>query len=85
MSPEEISWRQRCIRHRCASPRKPRQYMASARWWSLEARRGYTSSAASLRYAANMRWAAGLARQHGAGTWLELIARADVPNPEVRS
>lgn len=84
MSPEEITWRQRCIRHRSAFPRKPRQYMAASRWLALEAKRGYPSSADSLRYAANMRWAAELARVHGPGTWLELIARAGVRNPEAR-
>ena len=84
MSPEEITQRQRWLpRHlMVASPRTRLQYLCVARWWELEARRGYASSADSLRYAANLRWAAELARDHGPGTWSELIARAGVENPE---
>lgn len=51
-------------------------YRRLARWWELEARRGYSSSVDSLRYAANMRWAAEIAGQHGPGTWPELTAKA---------
>lgn len=58
------------------------EYRRLARWWELEARRGYSSTPSSLRYARNMRWAAELARAHGPGTWPELIARAGVKNPE---
>lgn len=65
-----------------ASPRTRREYRIKARWWDLEARRGYPSSPDSLRYAANMRWAAELAGLHGPGTWLELIQRAGTKNPE---
>lgn len=64
--------------------RTRRDYLLCARWLELEARRGYGSSADSWRYARNMRWAAELARIYGPGTWLELIARAGVENPENR-
>jgi hypothetical protein len=57
-------------------------YRRTARWWELEARRGYASHRASLRYAANMRWAAELVREYGEGTWLELLARSGHRNPE---
>lgn len=82
MTSGEISAAQRLYRM-VATPRTPRDYLACARWWEWEARRGY-ESAASLRYAANMRWAKALALTHGPGTWLELIARANVSNPESR-
>lgn len=67
-----------------SNPRTEAEYRSRARWWDLEARRGYVSTADSARYARNMRWAAELARAHGPGTWLELIARAGVQNPEAR-
>lgn len=50
-------------------------YRRAAFWWELEALRGYASSAKSSKYAANMWRAAGLARLHGPGTWLELQAK----------
>ena len=71
-------------------PRRPptlrtrRDYLSAGRWWALEASRGYGSSSNSERYARNMCWAAELATLHGPGTWLELIARAGVGNPEAR-
>lgn len=61
----EISLRQRLLECRTFSARGPRtwgEYMRCARWWELEARRGYASSEDSLRYASNMRWAAEAAR-----------------------
>lgn len=61
-----------------------RGYRVRARWWELEARRGYPSSGESLRYARNLRWAAELAGLHGPGAWLDLIRRAGAENPEVR-
>lgn len=61
-----------------------RDYLRCARWLELEAKRGYGSSADSWRYARNMRWAAELVGIYGPGTWLELIARAGVKNPEDR-
>lgn len=64
------------------TPRTHAEYRRCARWWELEARRGYASSAAALRYARNMRWAAELAGLHGPAPWLELLARAEVQNPE---
>lgn len=68
---------------RCSVINRTRaEYRRCARWWELEAKRGYPSSADSLRYARNMRWAAELAGLHGPGTWLELIKRAGVKNPE---
>lgn len=86
MSPDEITQRQRWLpRHlMVAVPRTRLQYLCVARWWELEARRGYASSADSLRYAANLRWAAELAVEHGPGTWSQLIERAGVENPEAR-
>lgn len=63
-------------------PRTRAEYRVRARWWELEARRGYGSSKASLRYAQNMRWAAELAGLYGPGTWRELLQRSGHPNPE---
>lgn len=57
-------------------PRTRNQYRILARWWELEAKRGYRSSSDSLRYAANMRRAAALTEFLGPGTWLELQDRA---------
>lgn len=37
-------------------PRTRRDFRVIARWWEIEARRGYPSSAQSFEYAANMRW-----------------------------
>jgi hypothetical protein len=45
-----------------ATPRTRVDYLRIARWWHLEARRGYPSSDRSARYARNMRWAAGPGR-----------------------
>jgi len=67
-----------------AFPRTRRDYRLVARWWEREAQRGYDSSASSARYARNMRWAAELAGLYGPGSWLELIARAGVKNPEAK-
>ena len=64
------------------TPRTPREYRCVARWWELEAARGYESSPASQRDARNMRWAAELAGLFGPGTWAELLARSGHPNPE---
>lgn len=81
------SWRKR--RRISLTPRTRREFQRLARWWELEARRGYPSSKMSLEYAANMRWAAETAGLLGDGTWLELRARvsaqAGEPKPcEVR-
>lgn len=65
-----------------AFPRTSRDYRACARWWELEARRGYASAPSSLRYARNMRWAAELAGLFGPGTWTELLSRSGHENPE---
>ena len=51
-------------------------YLRHARWWELEAQRGYESNARSVEYARNMRWAAELAGIHGPGTWSELLQRS---------
>lgn len=78
-----ITEQQRALRAlRPLTPRTRRDYLRRSRWWALEASRGYPSSADSSRYASNMRWAAELAAEHGPGTWLELIERAGVRNPE---
>lgn len=81
---QAITELQRRIGPRPTTLRTRRDYRRAARWWELEAKRGYPSSGDSLRYAANMRWAAELAGLHGDGTWLELVARAGVENPEAR-
>lgn len=60
-------------------PRSRRDYQRIARWWELEARRGYPSSGKSLEYAANMRWAAETAGLLGDGTWLELRSKVGAP------
>lgn len=78
---EAISAAQRRIPPRPVTLRTPRDYRRTARWWELEAQRGYPSSSASARYGRNMRWAAELAGIYGPGTWLELMSRAGVKNP----
>lgn len=83
----EITMRQRLLECLVFAGRGPRtwgEYMRSARWWELEARRGYASSANSLRYARNMEWAAELAREFGPGTWLELLKRSGHRSPVAR-
>ena len=74
MTEAEITDAQRHCRT-VPAPRTRSEYRAVARWWELEARRGYASSSVSLRYAANMRWAAQVAGETGPGTWLELRKR----------
>jgi len=69
----------------CATPRTRTEYRGRARWWELEARRGYGSSQASLRYARNLRWAAELTESYGNGTFAELLARSGFDNPERKS
>lgn len=80
-----ITDRQRALWPLPLTARTRTDYLRYARWLHLEARRGYESAAATARYARNMRWAAELAREYGPGTWLELIARAGVKNPEAKS
>jgi hypothetical protein len=70
------------VPRRVVTPRTRREYLRTGRWLALEASRGYPSSPASTRYAQNMRWAAELAALHGPGSWLELVGRAGVRNPE---
>jgi len=60
-------------------------YRRAARWWELEACRGYPSSADSAHYARNMRWAQEFAREFGPGTWLELVARSTTRTPDERT
>lgn len=55
-----------------ANPRTAGEYRRVARWWELEARRGYPSANSALLYALNMRWAAECANLHGPGTWIQL-------------
>ena len=82
MTPDEITAAQlRIPRHlRVMTPRTRMQYLAAARWWELEALRGYPSAKDSLRYARHMRWAAELAL-YKPGTWLELVQRVGIKNP----
>lgn len=82
LTDEAITFRQRLLECR-ASPCTWGEYMRVARWWELEALRGYASSADSLRYAANMRWAAELAREFGPGSWSQLLRRSGRRNPEL--
>lgn len=77
-----ITEAQRRIGPRGTVARTRTDYRRTARWWELEARRGYASHQDSLRYAANMRWAAQLAGLYGDGTWLELLDRSGSANPE---
>lgn len=74
---EAITEAQRRLPPSKAVDRTRSDYRRTARWWELEARRGYASASDSLRYGANMRWAAELAGIYGDGTWLELSARAE--------
>lgn len=55
MTPERISELQRLVAG-VVTPRTRRDFRWRARWWDLEAMRGYPSSDDSRRYAANMRW-----------------------------
>ncbi len=71
----EITEAQRRIDYRPATLRSRTDYRRAARWWELEARRGYPSSPDALRYARNMRWAAELTETYGEGTWLDLHER----------
>ena len=64
-------------RVRSAVDRTPQDYRRTARWWELEALRGYECAEESRQYGRNMRWAAELAGIYGPGTWLELKARQD--------
>jgi hypothetical protein len=76
VSADEITEAQRRLGAQPPVCRTRTDYRRRARWWELEARRGYESTARSLQYAANMRWAAELTGTHGPGTWLELSSRA---------
>lgn len=72
---EEITAAQIRLSPQAVTARTRLDYRKRARWWELEARRGYSSSSDSLRYAANMRWAAELAGIYGNETWLELSTK----------
>jgi hypothetical protein len=55
--------------------RTRRDYLRCARWWEIEAMRGYPSSDMSRQYAINMRWCADAVRDLNGGepaTWPEL-------------
>lgn len=54
----QITELQRKIPPRPPVPQTCQDFRRAARWWELEARRGYESSPRSRQYAANMRWAA---------------------------
>jgi hypothetical protein len=81
---DEITEAQRRLPRGAATPRTRHEYRRNARWWELEARRGYSTSADSIRYGQNMRWAAELAGLFGPDTWLELLKRSGHKNPEPR-
>jgi len=70
---EEITAAQLAIGPLPPTPRTRRDYRRLSRWWDLESRRGYASSADSARYAANMRWAADRVGLYGgSATWTEM-------------
>jgi hypothetical protein len=66
---------------RAVTNRTRRDYRCAARWWELEAKRGYASAHLSLEYAENMRWFAELVSIYGEGTVAELLGRSGFPNP----
>lgn len=90
MAPEQeqvaiTAAQQRLPPSRIGANRTRHDFRRTARWWELEARRGYDSSGRSLSYAVNMRFAAELAGIYGEGTWLELKARRERAEQEVRA
>jgi len=57
----EESWHPPLQRNpRLHVPNRRADLRRTARWWELEAMRGYPSSGRSLEYAANLRWLVGL-------------------------
>lgn len=82
MPADSITEAQQRLPRAPSSPQLARHYRLVARWWELEARRGYDSSADSRRYAENMDWAAELVALFGPGTWTELLDRSGCKNPE---
>ena len=74
---EEITRAQQRIGRLPTTPRTRTDYRRVARWWELEARRGYPSAESSRTYARNMRWAAERVLCDGRpGTWREIVSRA---------
>ena len=80
-----ISREQRALGPGAPRPRTYREFRRHARWWELEALRGYdwiltgstiTSSDASAMYARNQRLLSELALLHGSGTGVELLAKS---------
>ena len=55
-SQERIAELQRLIPPRPIVPKTRADFRRIARWWDLEAMRGYESSGRSRQYAANQRW-----------------------------
>jgi hypothetical protein len=80
---EEITEAQRRIGPRSITNRTRRDYRVCARWYELNAKRGYQSAHLDLEYAENMRWLAELVTIYGEGTPLELFARSGIPNPYI--
>lgn len=78
MSAEEITAAQLRLRQLHHPVHSPGWYARLARWWKLEARRGYPSSGLSLTYYSNMRWAAEAARAYGDLPWTTLRLFAEV-------
>lgn len=56
-------------------------YRRNARWWELEAARGYRSAWRSRVYARTLRWCSELAGIYGDGTFPELLARSGYSHP----
>lgn len=77
---ERVLYRLRTILLRVTN-RTRLDYLRNARWWELEAQRGYSSAWRSRIYAQTLRWAAELSRLHGDGTFLELLERSGSKHP----
>jgi hypothetical protein len=56
MTQDQITEMQQRLGPSPVTPRTRRDFRRRARWWELEAMRGYPSSDRSREYAANMRW-----------------------------
>jgi hypothetical protein len=82
MDSEQITEAQRRLTPRVACPRSGGEYRRVARWYELEALRGYASASDSARYGKSMRWAAELAGLFGPGSFEELLRRSGRDNPE---
>lgn len=76
---DPITEAQRALKPLPTLPQTADEFVKVARWWELEAARGYASSRASLRYATNMEWAAEARKDSAARPWTPGV---DVAAPE---